>query len=103
MADGRATASWAGADLVLSIHAQPGAGKSEVSGLHGGALKIRLQARAVEGAANAALIEFLADAFSVPKRSVTLLSGETSREKRVRIAAPERAHAERVLSGWGAI
>jgi hypothetical protein len=74
--------------LVLSLHVQPGASRTEVAGVHGDALKIRLAAPPVDGKANAALLRFLADAFGVPLRSVTLERGETSRDKRVRIQAP---------------
>jgi uncharacterized protein (TIGR00251 family) len=77
-------------DLVLRIHVQPGAKKTEAAGRHGDALKLRLAAPPAEGKANLALIAFLADAFGVPRRRVTLLSGEKSREKRVRIEAPVR-------------
>jgi uncharacterized protein len=79
-----------GADgsVTLTIHAQSGAKRSEVSGLHGGSLKIRLGAPAVEGKANAALIAFLARAFAVPEHAVTLVGGARSRRKIVRIAAP---------------
>ena len=77
-----------GADgsIVLAVHAQPGARRTEVAGLHGDALKIRVAAPALEDRANDALIEFLADRFNVPKRNVTLLSGAKSREKRFAIA-----------------
>jgi uncharacterized protein (TIGR00251 family) len=74
--------------ITLAIHAQPGARRSEVSGLYGGKLKIRLAAPAVEGKANAALIAFLAAAFAVPKHAVTLVGGARGRLKIVRIAAP---------------
>ncbi|HET7788802.1 MAG TPA: DUF167 family protein [Myxococcales bacterium] len=84
----------------MSIHAQPGARRTEVQGLHGDAIKIRISARAVEGAANEALLEFVASALQVPRRRCVLLSGETSRHKRVRIEAPDREHAERVLAEW---
>lgn len=77
-----------GAALVLALHVQPGAKRTEVAGAHGDALKLRLAAPPVEGKANAALIRFLADAFGVPQRSVTLLRGEASRAKQVRIDAP---------------
>ena len=76
--------------LVLALHVQPGAKRTEVAGLHGDAIKVRLAAPPVEGKANAALLRFLAEAFGVPLRSVTLLHGETSRAKQVRIAAPSR-------------
>jgi uncharacterized protein (TIGR00251 family) len=91
---------WIGDDLELSVHAQPGARRSEAHGSHGDAIKIRIAARAIEGAANDALLEFLAASLQVPRRRCVLLSGETSRHKRVRIETPDRAHAERVLQGW---
>ncbi|HET9579679.1 MAG TPA: DUF167 domain-containing protein [Usitatibacter sp.] len=72
--------------LVLAIHAQPGARRTEVAGRHGDALKIRVAAPPLEDRANEALVEFLAGRFNVPKRSVTLLSGHKSREKRFGIA-----------------
>ena len=95
-----AAARWTGEDLELRVHAQPGARRTEVQGLHAGAIKIKLQARPVEGAANEALLQFLAEALRVPRRRCVLTSGETSRQKRIRIEAPDRALAERVLSGW---
>ena len=69
---------------------QPGAKHTEVSGLHGERLKIRLAARAVEGAANAALVDFLAAAFAVRKNDVTIEAGATSRQKRVSVAGATR-------------
>lgn len=74
-----------GGTLLLSVHVQPGARRTEVAGLHGNALKIRLAAPPVEGRANAALVEFLAERFSVPERQVTLIRGQKSREKVVEI------------------
>jgi len=74
--------------LTLTLHVQPGAKRTEVAGMHGEALKIRLAAPPVEGKANAELIRYLADAFGVPQRAVTLVRGETSRSKTVRIVAP---------------
>ena len=80
--------SWLQADeegVTLTLYIQPGAKKTAVVGLHGEALKIRLHAPQVEGQANAQLIAFLALHLAVPKRAVTLLSGEASRAKRVRV------------------
>ena len=54
----------------------------------------------MEGAANAALLELLAEAFKVPRGRCALLSGETGRRKRIRIEAPDRVKAEEVLAGW---
>lgn len=75
-----------GESVVLSLHIQPGAKKTEVAGLHGEALKIRLAAPPVDGKANQALIDFLAEALSVARNRVELISGASSRVKRVRIA-----------------
>jgi uncharacterized protein len=74
--------------VTLEIHTQPGAKKSEVSGIHGDCLRVRVAAPAVEGKANAALIAHLAKAFGVPKHAVTIVRGETARRKTVRIAEP---------------
>jgi uncharacterized protein (TIGR00251 family) len=68
---------------VLELHVQPGARRTEVAGLHGARLKIRLAARAVEGAANEALVAFLAKSFNVARREVTIEAGARSRAKRV--------------------
>ena len=72
--------------VTLRLHIQPGAKKTEVAGLHGEALKIRLAAPPVDGKANTCLIEFLARQLGVAKSAVELVSGETSRAKRVRIS-----------------
>jgi uncharacterized protein (TIGR00251 family) len=79
-----------GADgsITLTIHAQPGAKCTEVAGVHGPALKIRLAAPAVEGRANDALVAFLAASFGVPRRNITLVRGDTGRRKTLRIASP---------------
>ena len=74
--------------ITLQVHAQPGAKRTEVVGVHGSALKIRLAAPAVEGRANDALIVFLATSFDVPRRNVTLIRGEAGRRKTVRIVSP---------------
>jgi uncharacterized protein len=70
---------------VLELHVQPGARRTEFAGEHDGRLKVRLAARAIDGAANAALIEFLAGKFGVPRRNVTIEQGLRSRRKRVSI------------------
>ncbi len=76
----------AGSDVVLTLHIQPGAKKTEVAGLHGEALKIRLAAPPVDGKANECLIAFLAERLGVAKSHVALIAGETSRAKRVRVS-----------------
>lgn len=74
-----------GADVVLRLHVQPGAKRSEVVGLHGGALKIRLAAPPVDGKANECLIAFLADRLALSRSNILLEAGTTSRAKRVRL------------------
>lgn len=76
---------------MLELHLQPGARRTEVAGLHGGRLKIRLKARAVEGAANQALLDFLAEVLQAKKKDIKIESGETSRRKRVSVLGASRA------------
>jgi uncharacterized protein (TIGR00251 family) len=75
--------------VILELHVQPGAKKSEFAGEHGGRMKLRLAAPAVEGKANEALVEFLADYFRVPKRNVRIAAGLKSRQKRVIVEGAE--------------
>ena len=76
---------------VLNLRIVPRASKNAIQGEHGDALKVRLCAPPVDGAANAALIEFLAEAFALPRARVQLLSGQTSRNKRVLLAGVSAA------------
>jgi uncharacterized protein (TIGR00251 family) len=69
--------------VILELHVQPGAARSEFAGMHGERIKIRLAAPALEGKANAALIEFLAGHYGVPRRNVRIAAGLKSRRKRV--------------------
>lgn len=85
--------------FVLSLHIQPGAKKTEIAGLHGEALKIRLAAPPVDGKANAALIAFLAKTCGVPKSAVELVSGDSSRTKRVRLTGVDAATVEALAGG----
>lgn len=72
--------------IILTLHVQPGAKNTTLTGLHGDALKIRLAAPPVEGRANEALLRFIADQFKVPVRQVELIKGGQSRHKRVIIS-----------------
>jgi uncharacterized protein (TIGR00251 family) len=74
-----------GAVVRVGVHVQPRASRSEIVGLHGAALKVRLQAPPVDGAANEALVKLLADRLGVPRRSVHVVAGATSRAKTVEI------------------
>ena len=72
--------------LTLTLHVQPNAKESSIVGLHGDALKVRIAAPAVDNKANVALIEFLGEAFGVPKSAVTIRRGATGPRKVVEIA-----------------
>ena len=84
---------WDGEDLLLDVHIQPGASRDSLDGTHGDRLKIRLSAPPVDGKANSHLIRLLAKHFGVPCRQVLLVSGESSRAKRVRIQRPRQIPA----------
>ncbi|CAK0773144.1 DUF167 domain-containing protein YggU (modular protein) [Gammaproteobacteria bacterium] len=79
---------WEGENLKLRTHVQPGARSDEIVGLHGDALKIRLAAPALEGRANARLLRFVADLFSVPLQQVTLVRGVSGRSKQICVHSP---------------
>jgi uncharacterized protein (TIGR00251 family) len=85
---------WDGEDLLLHCHLQPKASRSEFAGMQGERVKIRLSAPPVDGKANAALQQFLAEAFGVARRQVQIEAGELSRLKRIRIHQPGRWPAE---------
>ena len=72
-------------NVELRIHCQPRASQTEIVGLHGDALKVRLAAPPVEGQANAELCQFLARYFGVLRKEVQILSGKGARQKRVLI------------------
>ena len=86
------------AGVTLRVRVIPRAGRTGVAGTRDNALLIRLAAPPVEGAANEALIAFLSDLFERPKRDVTIVSGQTSRDKRVAIAGLTEAAASARLA-----
>ncbi len=71
------------AGAILSVHVQPKASTTECVGIHGDALKIRVAAPPVDGAANDELIRFLARSLSIPSTSLQIYSGANGRHKRV--------------------
>ncbi len=87
-------AEWRDEQLVLNIRLQPRASRDEIAGLMGERLRIRITAPPVDGRANAHLARYLSDLFGVPKSAVTLLAGQTGRDKRVAIRAPRRIPPE---------
>lgn len=90
---------WQEGALLLDLAIQPGASQSRIAGLHGEHLKIRIQAPPVDGRANRALIEFLAAAFDTPRGRISVLRGDASRTKTVRIDRPATLPAELTALG----
>jgi uncharacterized protein len=87
------------AEARLDIRVIPRAPRTRVDGMRGGAILIRLAAPPVDGAANAALIAFLATALDLPRRNIRIVSGEKSRDKRVAIAGIDDLTARTRLLG----
>ena len=77
-----------GEGLTIHIHAQPGAKRTEIAGLHGECLKLRLASPPVDGKANECLIEFLARRLGVKRNQVSIIRGLSSRRKTVFVAVP---------------
>lgn len=73
--------------IIIQIHAQPGAKRTEVVGLHGDCIKLRLASPPVDGKANECLIEFVARRLGVKKSQVSITRGMSSRRKTVCVAA----------------
>jgi len=84
--------------IVFAVKVQPRARQNAITGVVGDMLKLALTAPPVDGRANQAVIEFLAELFEIPRASVTIASGETSRNKRVRIAGLSKTAVEAKLS-----
>src|SRR5215210_2221932 len=84
--------------VTIRVCVAPRASTSKVVGVHNGAIKVALTAPPVQGAANKALVQFLAKALQVPKGSVTLASGEASRHKVVAVVGVDAQTAWRRLS-----
>jgi hypothetical protein len=81
----------------LSVRVQPRASANEIVGLHGDALKVRLTAPPVEGAANRALVELLASTFGIPVRAVTIVAGASSRTKVVELDGVTEERVSRLM------
>jgi uncharacterized protein len=77
----------------LEVRVAPRADRSGFAGLRDGALLVRLASAPVDGAANDELIALIARALRIPKRDITIVSGERSRSKRIRIAGIDREQA----------
>jgi uncharacterized protein (TIGR00251 family) len=82
----------------LPVRVHPGAKRNEITGTHDGAVKISLTTPPTDGRANDALIVFLAAHLKVPRASITLLTGSTSRSKTLRFAGKSAAQIQAALS-----
>ena len=82
---------------MLRVHVQPGAGRTAIMGRHGDALKVKVAAPPEGGRANDAVVRLMAETLGVPPSSVTLASGASSRDKRLRIAGVSGADLERLV------
>jgi hypothetical protein len=87
--------------VTFSIKVHPRATKTAITGTVGDTLKISLTAPPVDGKANEAVIEFFADIFKIPRSSVTIASGETSRLKVIRISGTNKMAVEQRLAEAG--
>lgn len=89
--------------LKLAIHATPGAKHTEAAGAHGHALRVRLGAPPVDGKANAALIDWAAQAFGLPKKQIELLHGAAGRQKVLALhfdSAARMQAAQNLVADW---
>jgi uncharacterized protein (TIGR00251 family) len=84
--------------VTLLVHVQPGAKKSEVVGVHGERLKIRIAAPPVDGKANAALVAFLATLLDVSKSQIELVAGTSGRQKSFLISGTSAEHVAATIS-----
>ena len=84
--------------ITFAVKVHPRGRKNAITGIVGEALKLALTAPPVEGRANQAVLEFFADLFAIPRSSVTIASGETSRNKIIRIAGVSKPVAEQKLA-----
>ena len=85
----------------FAVRVVPRSGRSSIEGALGGALKVRLAAPPVDGAANEALVAFLAGALGVPKRAVRIIRGERSKSKVVEVAGVTAATVRSAASAGG--
>jgi uncharacterized protein (TIGR00251 family) len=86
-------------EALLTLRVLPRAVRDEVMGWDGAVLRVRLRAPAVDGRANEALRRFLGNHLGIPRRDIEIVSGETSRTKRVRVVGLSRDEIEAKLSG----
>lgn len=87
-----------GTAVRFTVHVQPRASRTEIAGEHGDAVRIRLQAPPVDGAANEMLVEFLSERFAIPARNVRIVSGAHARTKTIELDGLSADDVRRVLT-----
>lgn len=85
----------------LYVRVIPRARRSGIDGMRGDAIVVRLRSAPADGAANAELIDLIAAALDVPKRAVTIIAGQTSRHKRLRVVGLDDTTAQTRLATYG--
>jgi uncharacterized protein (TIGR00251 family) len=86
-----------GDGCTVSVRVRPGARKNDVAGIHAGAVKISLTAPPVDGRANDALVEFIAERLRIPQARISLVGGTTNRMKVLRITGKSAAEVQSAL------
>jgi uncharacterized protein (TIGR00251 family) len=86
--------------VLLAVKARPQAGRTAIVGQHGGALKIAVAAAPEKGKANRAIVDLLADSLALHKSAIEIVKGETSSDKRIRIAGVTAAELRQRLQRW---
>ena len=84
--------------VILFVHVQPNASKTEFVGLHGGVLKFRLAVSPMEGKANTELCRYLAKLFAISPNTVSVCSGSASRKKRIELIGMTEEKVRSVLN-----
>jgi len=87
-----------GSVVRFAVRVHPRSSRAGVDGVHGGALRVRVHAAPVDGAANEAVVEVIAEALDVSKRAVTIVSGATARSKVVEVSGLTATGARRRLA-----
>ncbi|MDQ3819979.1 MAG: DUF167 domain-containing protein [Acidobacteriota bacterium] len=85
--------------LHFKVRVVPRASKSQIAGEHDGALRVRVAAPPVDGAANEELVRTLAKVFDVPQRDVLIVSGNSSKLKQVKVTGLTREQLRSILNG----
>jgi uncharacterized protein (TIGR00251 family) len=85
-------------EILLKVHVSPNSNRNEMSGMHGDAVNVRISAPAVDGKANAALTDFVAEYFGLKKKQAQIKSGEKSRNKTLRLIYGDEKQKEKITS-----